>query len=235
MSFAGKMLLLDPYLGEKGRGLHREGAQPGRSLPIALEEVLDGVDAVVVSMCTPTTSTQRPGRFFRRSSAALPARGRTDHARPRLHRCTPRRRNALAGRNFRLPHIGRHGSGAVLKTWASSRASSSKRPENRASTGRGYRPHRRDPRLLRVRMPDVVLTHPCGAVWDARDAHPDGRRADCRGLPHFAGSTVVAIHMEAVDHATVTRNSSARRRKSGLSDERLRSADGETVQIRARS
>ena len=51
MSFAGKMLLLDPYLGEKGSGPSYTGKEhsPVVSLPIALEEVLDGVDAVVVS------------------------------------------------------------------------------------------------------------------------------------------------------------------------------------------
>jgi L-ascorbate metabolism protein UlaG (beta-lactamase superfamily) len=54
-------------------------------------------------------------------------------------------------------------------------------------------------------QPDVVITHSCGAVWGDRvpivmDA--EQTIALCRAAPN---STVVATHMEAVDHATVTR------------------------------
>jgi len=91
--------------------------------------------------------------------------------------------------------------------------------------------------LLRVRMPDVVLTHSCGAVWGEGTLilMDDAQTAEvCRISPE---STVVAIHMEAVNHATVTRKQLRETaRKSGLSDERLLiPLDGETVQIRARS
>jgi L-ascorbate metabolism protein UlaG (beta-lactamase superfamily) len=54
-------------------------------------------------------------------------------------------------------------------------------------------------------QPDVIITHSCGAVWgDHVPIVMDAEQtiALCRAAPN---STVVATHMEAVDHATVTR------------------------------
>ncbi len=54
-------------------------------------------------------------------------------------------------------------------------------------------------------QPDIIITHSCGAVWgDHIPIVMDAEQtvALCRAAP---SSTVVATHMEAVDHATVTR------------------------------
>jgi L-ascorbate metabolism protein UlaG (beta-lactamase superfamily) len=52
--------------------------------------------------------------------------------------------------------------------------------------------------------PDIIITHSCGAKWDGdlivMDA--DQTIATCELAPQ---SRVVAVHMEALDHATVTR------------------------------
>ena len=54
-------------------------------------------------------------------------------------------------------------------------------------------------------QPDVIITHSCGAMWGdhvliVMDAAQTV--AVCRAAPN---STVIATHMEALDHATVTR------------------------------
>ena len=54
-------------------------------------------------------------------------------------------------------------------------------------------------------QPDVIITHSCGAMWGdhvliVMDAAQTV--AACRAAPN---STVIATHMEALDHATVTR------------------------------
>jgi L-ascorbate metabolism protein UlaG (beta-lactamase superfamily) len=58
---------------------------------------------------------------------------------------------------------------------------------------------------IRRAQPDVIVTHSCGAMWGDRvlivmDAAQTV--AVCRAAP---GSTVIATHMEALDHATITR------------------------------
>ena len=58
---------------------------------------------------------------------------------------------------------------------------------------------------IRRTHPDVIITHSCGAMWGdhvliVMDAAQTV--AVCRAAPN---STVIATHMEALDHATVTR------------------------------
>lgn len=79
--------------------------------------------------------------------------------------------------------------------------------------------------------PDVILTHSCGAVWGKQtlivmDAAQTVEV--CRAAPQ---SKVVAIHMEALDHATITRAALrhyADAHKIG-SDQLLIPADGEKI------
>ncbi len=80
-------------------------------------------------------------------------------------------------------------------------------------------------------QPEVILTHSCGAVWGDKvlivmDAVQTV--AVCRAAPH---STVIAIHMEALDHATVTRAELRDyARKAGITDGQLRiPGDGEKL------
>ena len=59
--------------------------------------------------------------------------------------------------------------------------------------------------VIKEIRPDVILTHSCGAVWGKQvlivmDAVQTVEV--CRAVPQ---SKVVAIHMEALDHATITR------------------------------
>lgn len=80
-------------------------------------------------------------------------------------------------------------------------------------------------------QPDIIITHSCGAVWQnygliLMDA--DQTVALCQYSPN---SIVVATHMEAVDHATVSRAAlRAAAEAAAISAERLRiPADGETL------
>ncbi len=52
--------------------------------------------------------------------------------------------------------------------------------------------------------PDVIFTHSCGARWDGDLIVMDAAEtvAVCQSAPW---ATVVAVHMEALDHATVSR------------------------------
>jgi hypothetical protein len=54
-------------------------------------------------------------------------------------------------------------------------------------------------------QPDLIITHSCGAVWGeygyiVMDAAQTVEV--CRAAPH---STIIATHMEALDHATISR------------------------------
>ncbi len=84
-------------------------------------------------------------------------------------------------------------------------------------------------------QPDIIVTHSCGAKWpdEANERQlivMDAAQTIevCRLAP---ASTVIAVHMEALDHATVSRaDLRAAAQAAGIADARLRiPADGETV------
>lgn len=78
--------------------------------------------------------------------------------------------------------------------------------------------------------PDIIVIHACGAKWDGdlivMDA--DQAVATCEAAPE---AIVVATHMEALDHATITREDLRKRAdEAGLDRNRLAiPADGETL------
>ena len=85
--------------------------------------------------------------------------------------------------------------------------------------------------LVARRRPQIIITHSCGAVWGDQvlilmDAAQTA--AVCQAAP---SSTVIAVHMEAVDHATVTRRDLRQyATAAGIGEDRLFiPADGETL------
>lgn len=240
LTYAGKTLLLDPYLGEKGSGPSYTGKErsPVVPLPISLEEILDGVDAVVVSHV-------HSDHFDTTAREILPKEL------PLL--CQPEDEKTMRDLGFNDVHPvagalwlddisvartpGRHGSGAVLKDMGVVSGFFFEAPGEPSVYWAGDTVLTDEIReLLRVRKPDLVLTHSCGAVWGdgVYILMDDEQTAEvCRLAPE---SVVVAIHMEAVDHATVSRTQLRETaRKNGIPDERLLiPLDGESVIIRDR-
>jgi hypothetical protein len=82
--------------------------------------------------------------------------------------------------------------------------------------------------------PEVIVIHACGAVWGEAQTLivMDAAQAIevCRSAP---SATVIATHMDAVDHATVSRpDLRAAARQAGIPDDRLLiPADGESITI----
>ena len=117
------------------------------------------------------------------------------------------------------------------KTWVQLPVSFCRRnPANRLLGG-GYDLERNRFGTIARYQPQIILTHSCGAVWGKNvlivmDAAQTVEV--CRSAPE---STIVAIHMEALDHATVSRvelhqYASAHGVKPG---QLLIPADGETL------
>jgi len=87
--------------------------------------------------------------------------------------------------------------------------------------------------VIETEKPDAILTHSCGAVWGKQvlivmDAAQTVEV--CRAAPR---SRVVAIHMEALDHATVTREALRRyATEHGVEKEQLLiPTDGEIINL----
>ena len=80
--------------------------------------------------------------------------------------------------------------------------------------------------------PDVIITHSSGAIWGVNKDLIVMDLAQTIDVSKYApGSTVIAVHMEALDHGTVTRDELTKARESaGIPSTRLLvPKDGETL------
>jgi len=80
--------------------------------------------------------------------------------------------------------------------------------------------------------PEIIIIHACGARWDGDLITMDAAEAVaiCRLAPN---ATVIATHMDSLDHATVSRDELRRHAaEQGVSPQQLLiPLDGETLQL----
>ncbi|MDW7676541.1 MAG: MBL fold metallo-hydrolase [Bacillota bacterium] len=235
LTYAGKCLLMDPYLGEKGSGPSYAGKNhsPLVSLPIPLETILAGVEAVVVSHIHSDhfDTTARETLPKQLPLFCQPGDASVIHQMAFLDVIPVEETFWWEGIQItRTP--GRHGSGEVLHDMGQVSGFLFQAPGEPTVFWTGDTVLTDDIQtLIRRESPEVILTHSCGAVWGdgvliLMDDHQTVEV--CRLAPD---STVIAIHMEAVDHATVTRKQLRETaRSSGISDEKLLiPLNGETI------
>ncbi|SEF66528.1 MBL fold metallo-hydrolase [Bosea lathyri] len=238
LSYAGRTILVDPDFGARHsrRALAGKSANPMVDLPMPIEDILVGVDLVIVSHL------------------------HADHFDDVAKECVPKDlplicragdEEAIAKAGFtaikpldcyqRLGSIiikwqpAQHGTGAVVETMGPVMGFSLEAPGEPALYWCGdsvlYPPLQE---AIAATDPDVIVTHSCGALWDGTLIVMDAQQTLdlCEAAP---GATVIATHMEALDHATISR-AALREAADGRGigpDRLLIPADGETVEIRA--
>ncbi len=235
LQYAGLQLLTDPYLAARYSRPSFTGKSPNPlvELPIPPEEVIAGVDAVLVSHLHSDHFDPAARDLLPKNTLILCQAGDESQLAVMGFQQVTAIVDSLLWRGITITRIpGQHGSGDVLEDmgtasgfilqaeseptvyWAGDTIWS----ETVAATIARY-------------QPQIILTHSCGAVWGKNvlivmDAAQTVEV--CRSAPE---STIVAIHMEALDHATVSRvelrqYASAHGVKPG---QLLIPADGETL------
>jgi len=235
INYANQLLLVDPYLAARFTRPSYTGASPNPlvELPFPPEEVISGAGLVLISH-------MHSDHFDPAAKALLP--------RDIPIACQPSDRAALEQLGFRrllpledsLTWNGititgtpcQHGSGTVLDEMGSASGFVLRGPGEPVVYWAGdtvWCPAVAE--VIAREQPDVIVTHSCGAVWGSgvlilMDAAQTVEV--CRAAP---GSTVVATHMEALDHATVSRAQlRAIASSEGISAEQLRiPLDGEIL------
>ena len=238
LEIAGRTILIDPFFAPK----HSRPSYTGRSpnplveLPASTDEILDGVELVVVSHLhsdhfDPVAQSLVPKHLplicQPGDEATIRAAGFTEVT-PLLDRLD------WQGIGF-VRHQGSHGLGPVVEKMGPVMGFSL------AADG--------EPRLywagdtvfypaveaaMRTVDPDVIVVHACGALWDGDLIVMDAAQAAavCEAFPR---AVVVATHMETLDHATVSRAELRRAARSrGVGGERLMIPDdGEHLEFGA--
>jgi len=234
MTYGGKRFLIDPYLADKHTLPSYRGVSPNPTvdLPCRAEEVMDGAEVVVISHLhadhfDPTAQQMLP--------KDLPIF------------CQPGDESAIESKGFghvvpvddvvnwegvtmtRTP--AQHGSGHVLALMGNASGFVFQAEGEPTVYWAGDTIWYEDVAGVIARVqPDVIITHSCGAVWDDVLIVMDGAQtlSVCRAAPE---ALVIATHMEALDHATVSRvDLRALAEQEGVSSDQLRiPADGEFI------
>ncbi|HEV7321626.1 MAG TPA: MBL fold metallo-hydrolase [Ensifer sp.] len=206
--YAGHTILIDPFLGPKDSLPSFAGHSPNPTvgLPIAIDEILAGVELVIIS-------------HLHEDHFDDTAKHRVPKGLPIF--CQPGDEEAIRAAGFRdvtplsgearwqglklTRRDGSHGLGPVVQDMGPVIGFSLEAKGEPSVYWAGdtvYYPAIE--RTIRETKPGIVVTHSCGAKWNGDLIVMDATQtiAVCDAAK---GSVVVATHMEALDHATVSR------------------------------
>lgn len=241
LSMAGTVLLIDPWLAAKGEGRSYAGEvrSPLVDLSMPVEAVVGGIDAVLVShlhsdhfdavaarAIPPGTPVLAPAREVE----GLRAMGVAD--------VVPIERSAKVGPIEIVLTPGRHGPDEVLTAMGEVSGFLLRAPGEPSLYWVG------DSVLcdeildvIRSEKPAVIVVHACGADWQGSGPLVMDASMVLETLRLSEPAIVVATHLDAVDHATVSR-ADLERAAAGLEApqrSRLRiPVDGESLTFAAR-
>lgn len=235
ITYAGFTFVTDPYLAAKHTMPSYTGASPNPlvELPCSPEEAIDGIDFAVLSHLHSDHFDPSARRLLPKDLPIycqpedVTALQNDGFAQP-----IPVKKTASRGKLTVMRIAGQHGSGRVRKEMGGASGFVFRAPGEPTVYWMGdtvWCPP--VARTLIAVQPDIVVTHSGGAVWGKgvpiiMDAVQTV--TVCESVPQ---ATVVAVHMEALDHQTVTRAAlRAHADAQGIPDDRLRIPDdGETL------
>ena len=241
LNYAGEIVLIDPYFAPKHSLPTYTGKSPNPlvELPIPIEAILKDVDLVMVSHLHSDHFDTVAHQYVPKTIPLFCQPGNEDKIREKSFQDVTPITDKVEWKGITITRTdGHHGvgyvetqmgkvSGFVLQAaneptiyWAGDTLLCSEVEQ-----------------AIKRFKPDVIVTHSCGAKWP--DDHNkrqlivmDAQQtiAVCQAAPD---STVIAAHMEALDHATVSREElRAKAAEAGISTTQLRiPADGESIEI----
>ena len=235
LTYGGREVLIDPYLAPRHSRPSYTGASPNPlvELPMPPEAVLAGAEVVLVSHLHSDHFDPMAQELLPKTIPLFCQPGDEDAIRALgFTRVTPLTGEARWGSIDLVPVAGPHGEGAILTEMGPTMGVVLRAADEPTVYWAGDTVLA-SPVLDAISrfQPDVIVTHSCGAVWDGEALivmDTAQTVAVCRAAP---SATVVATHMEALDHATVTRAALRQAaREAGIADDRLRiPLDGETL------
>lgn len=206
--YGGYCLLLDPYLGKKGSGPSYAGKKnsPTTDLPLKEQEILKGVDAVVLSHLHSDHFDDRAERLLDKNIPVICQTDDVDSLIKKGFKKTLGIQSCAYWNDIKIHRInGQHGSGDVLYEMGITSGFIFEKKDNPSIYWTGDTILSDSVReAITAYKPEIIVTHSCGAQWKGAPILMDDRdTVEIAGMTD--DSRVVAVHMDAVDHATVTR------------------------------
>jgi L-ascorbate metabolism protein UlaG (beta-lactamase superfamily) len=235
ITYAGKLFLTDPYLTAKHQMPSYTGKSPNPlvELPYPAQEIISGIEMVCVSHLHSDHFDTTAQNLLPRDIPVLCQSGDESEIEDRGFCNVIPVADAVSWQGIRIIRTkGQHGTGDVLKEMgnASGFVFQAEGEPTVYWTGDTIWCKAVADAIDKT-QPDIIITHSCGAVWGDNvlilmDA---AQTVDvCRAAPK---AFVVATHMEALDHATVSRSDlRAFAKIKGIKpDQLLIPADGELL------
>lgn len=236
LRYADRTILVDPDLGPalSRRSFTGRSQNPMVPLPASVEEILSGVDLVIISHLHADHFDEVAKTVIPKDLPVICQPGNEGAvAEAGFTSVTPLQDTLTLGPIELRRHPGQHGTGPVVELMGPvmglSFAAQGEPTVYWCGDSVLYPPLSA---AIASVDPDVIVTHSCGARWDGTLIVMDDEQtaAVCQAWPR---ATVVATHMEALDHATVDRATLRRTADAhGISRERLLiPKDGETLAL----
>ncbi|ADV66944.1 MBL fold metallo-hydrolase [Deinococcus maricopensis] len=238
LSYAGQTLLIDPWLAPRHavRSFGGRSRNPTVDLLMPVDAVLGGVDLTLVSHLHPDHFDTDPVRLPLdgpllappAEAAALRTLGFTD---------VLTLEDAVTWRGLHITRTpGAHGTGTARAAMGEVSGFVFRADGEPTVYWAGDTIWNDDvARTIEQHAPDVIVVHAAGAQYEGTLIIMDAEQAlaVCAAAPR---AVVVATHLEAVDHATVTRaDLRAAAARAGLADRLLVPEDGETLSLPAQA
>jgi L-ascorbate metabolism protein UlaG (beta-lactamase superfamily) len=238
LNYGGHLLLIDPYLAEKHSLPSFTGKSPNPTvaLPCSPEEAIAGAELVLVSHL-------HTDHFDAVAQGLLPKEiplfcqpGQEEKIREKGFTQVTPVVDTITWNGITVTRTeGNHGSGEVLKLMGPVMGFVLRAAGEPTIYWAGdtiwYEPVAQ---VIAEVQPNIIFTHSCGAVWSAEKTlivmDDEQTVAVCAAAPQ---ATVIAVHMEALDHSTISREQlRATAEAANISPTQLRiPADGELLTV----
>ncbi|QHP66380.1 MBL fold metallo-hydrolase [Bradyrhizobium sp. LCT2] len=209
LNLGDRTILIDPFFAPKHSRPSIAGSSPNPlvDLPVSIDQALDGVELVIVSHLHSDHFDPLAQSLVPKDMPIVCQPGDDSKIRSfGFEKVTPLH-NQLDWRDVKLTRRqGRHGFGLVVEKMGPVMGFSLELEGEPSLYWTGdtvlYPPIEE---TIRSTDPDIIVIHPSGALWEGESIAMDAEQAAtlCKTFPH---PIVVATHLEALDHATVTRD-----------------------------
>ena len=239
LEILGKTILIDPFFAPKGSRPSFTGRalNPLVELPATPEEILNGVELVVVSHLHADHFDPVAQSLVPKHLPLICQPGDEDKIRSYGFSDVTPLADVVDWQGIRFKRReGSHGLGPVVEKMGSVMGFSITAKDEPSIYWAGDTVlYPAIGAIIANTTPEIVIIHPCGARWDGDLITMDAKEAvaTCRLAP---ASTVIATHMDSLDHATVSRDELRQYSiEQGVSLQQLLiPRDGETLQFAAR-
>jgi L-ascorbate metabolism protein UlaG (beta-lactamase superfamily) len=209
IEYAGRKFVTDPYLAAKHTRPSYTGKSPNPlvELPIPAKEVIEGAEMALISHLHSDHFDPAAQELLPKELEIICQAGDEERLQGMGFRRVTPVQESLDWHGITIRRVaGQHGSGEVLKDMGEASGFVLQAESEPSVYWVGDTILSDEVKeAIQTWRPEIIITHSCGAVWGQgvlilMDAIQTV--AVCQSAPW---ATVVAVHMEALDHATVTR------------------------------